>query len=556
MFDFLSKKIPYLYNDMSIEFINWLEIYTSNNYLLTDSGSYLFKGSFLHIIDFFLKNILTHLFYPLATYNLLVILNIFIIIIVTSVLLSRINRNITLSLLFSLTLIFQPYFMYRVISGTSDLLYIFVFPIVFFLLYKKSSPIVLAFFSIAVFFLNSYYGMFTILLVFFWGISATFLSGKFVANLKYYLSYLLLITTFVLLLFGNLVFNNTSLSKNYVKESVNGTPIVFRSINDYYNFSFRPWYFFIPPERSVYFGNFSDKALEFFANTGYYLADDYSAEEMAGSYMGWHLLFGGLVALFILIIKKFRKKEYVLFSEVYKNQKLIWQLIIVSVLILAISFPPSFVIKGIEIYTPSYLLYYIAPIFRVLTRWAIVLFLNLLIINFILFSSIYMNLKSHLAKWLLLGTFMLVNYFVFAIRLPVIDLNNPPSEIAFLDTLNEREVFAVYPSGDFYSIFWILKHKLVLANPVGAGTVTEDYDPVKFSENLVTQEGLNNFIYEDGKVLVLYKDRVSKNHFKEIGELNSSINGIDDLIDFFKNNFGNTVYSDNNAVIFEHSDKL
>ena len=127
---------------------------------------------------------------------------------------------------------------------------------------------------------------------------------------------------------GPLLYKNLPIFGSYTRSK--GTELleenshsVFRPIGDWYWFSFRPWYFFIPPKSSIFFGDLSKNIYDKIESTGYYLADDYMEEEMAGSYMGWHFLLGMAFVAVLLLLKKYKNKEFPVFKTVYENKELI-----------------------------------------------------------------------------------------------------------------------------------------------------------------------------------------------------------------------------------------
>ena len=456
------------------------------------------------------------------------------------------------SLLFSLS----TYMIYRVISLSFELCLVFLFTTVFISLVKGIKPFIVGTLVLFNFVLSNYYGFFSFVLVCFWYLF-DLISKKI--NFKEFLKNIVLFTIPILLgitvFFFPLLKSNLPFLGDYTKEQsqkpASERTTVYRPIEDWYNLSFRPWYFFIPPKSSVFFGEFSKNIHKKIESTNYYLADDYMEEEMAGSYMGWHFLIGiGTVAV-ILLLKKYKNIEYKTFQNVYKNKEIIIRSFFIIFCILLISGPPSFTISGVEIYTPTYLLYYIVPVFRTLVRWAVVIYLFVLIINSFLVQDLYNLMKTKFQKILFILSFLTLNFVIFAIKIPVININKPPQEIAFVkEKYPESVPYAVYPKGDYYSIFWIISHEDLLINPVNFINYETGFDSNEFSKNLITEEGIREFLDKDPKYLIYYPENISDDDLEKIAEINPSLKSRENIYEFFRSNFGDGVVV-GESVVFE-----
>uniref|UniRef100_A0A7C4TLA6 Uncharacterized protein n=1 Tax=candidate division WWE3 bacterium TaxID=2053526 RepID=A0A7C4TLA6_UNCKA len=252
----------------------------------------------------------------------------------------------------------------------------------------------------------------------------------------------------------------------------------------------------------------SSSIYEKISGTGYYLADDYNADEMAGTYMGWHWIVGLLVLLFgFRPLTTDQRKFFILLAG-----------------ILLITLPPSFTIGGVEIYTPSHLLYYVVPGFRSLVRWSAVIYLILLILNVYLFS------RFDIKNTLLLA---ILNTLMFAVYLPVMNINLAPGEITYLRNLeNKPSTILVYPDANFYSVFWVLSHKNALLNP----SVSSEYK-AGLTAKEVTLEALSGKSDYKFDYIVVYFERIGDDEAKTFLPL--------------INTFGPKVYEDSRAVIYK-----
>ena len=123
----------------------------------------------------------------------------------------------------------------------------------------------------------------------------------------------------------------------------------------------------------------SHKTTSRLESTNYYLADDYTEEEAAGSFMGWHFLLGGLFVAALLVFNK--TKLSLIFGGIQTNRLLLLNLYCLIALLFLFAMPPSFTVAGFTFYMPTYLIFYVFPVFRTLVRVAAPIFLLLLIIN-------------------------------------------------------------------------------------------------------------------------------------------------------------------------------
>ena len=462
----------------------------------------------------------------------------------------RKNIIFCLSLLFAVSI----YLLHRIFSLTVGLYFVLIFPLFVILLVNKKDILVMIF-SCLFLYISNYYWFFVMFIVLFWYVFDMLLGilkfSHFVKKIFLLFGTNLLL---VLVVTPNIFFSNLTINTNYKDMGVS-VPVndhtIYRPIEDWYNLSFRPWYFFIPPKSSIFFGEFSKNIHKKIQNTGHYLADDYMEEEMAGSYMGWHFLIGLGIVVTLLLIRKFKGKEFTTFKSVYENREIIYRSFFIIFCILLISGPPSFTIKGIKIYTPTYLLYYIVPVFRTLVRWAVVIYLFVLIINSFLVQDLYNLMKNKFQKILFIISFLSLNFVIFAIKIPVININKPPQEIAFVkEKYPESVPYAVYPKGDYYSIFWAISHKDLLINPVNVVNYETGFDSNEFSKKLITQEGIKEFLKHNPKYLIYYPENISDKDLEKINKINNDLRTKEDIRDFFKREVGTITYV-GNVIIFE-----
>ncbi len=496
-------------------------------------------------------------FIPIVSLNNIFIITTFLLsVFITSRLLVLLNVNKCLATIFSILYSLSIYYLFRIISFTPGLYPILLFPLLIYLIIKKKHLIFLPLYVFIFLLFSNYYGFFCFVLVCFWYLF-DLISKKI--NFREFVKKILLfsIPVFIgiLIFFFSLLKSNLTFSNEYTRENSEKNPtertVIYRPIEDWYNLSFCPWYFFIPPKSSVFFGEFSKNIHEKIKNTGYYLADDYMEEEMAGSYMGWHFLLGMAFVAVLLLLKKYKNKEFKTFKTVYENKEIILRSFFIIFCILLISGPPSFTIHGMEIYTPTYLLYHIVPVFRTLVRWAVVIYLFVLIINSFLVQDLYNLMKTKLQKTLFILTFITLNFVIFAIKIPVINIEKPPVEIAYVKEKYPQSVpYAVYPKGDYYSIFWIISHEDLLINPVNYVNYETGFDANEFSKKLITEEGIQEFLKQNPKYLIYYPEKISDGDLEKIPEINPVLRTRDDIYGFFEQKIGEGIKL-GESVVFE-----
>lgn len=512
---------------------------------------------FLDYLTIKVINILALYIPPVLLNNLLIIVCVSLVLISSYFLFLHLTKNKKgVSLIFSLIYSFSAYFISRVFSFTPALYWTFVFPLALLLLLKNKSPLILGLFTFISFLLSSYYGYFVFIFMAFWILIPD--GSNYFKKLQHVfffsVTFIMLIAVFFWKpLISNLPFiGNTNIDT--VKKDTElsgGFLVVYRPIQNWYGFSFRPWYFVIPPRSSLFFGNFSKQIYDRIAQTDYYLADDYSDDEMAGVFPGWHFIIGTGFVLTLLVLEKFRKKTYKAFSNIYLNKKIIFKSTIVFVLILLISGPPSFTVHGFVIFTPSYLLYFLVPGFRTLVRWVSVLYLLLLIINLYLVLDLYTLMKNVYQKVLLLTGILALNFVITAVKIPVLDVSNPPEEISFLrDISKDKFSYAVYPKGDYYSLFWILSHKKFLINAVGVSGYNNEFDAEKFSRDLLTDRGYAELTNYNASYLVYYPNKISGSNLENIHKTITYISSKSDIEHFFSVKYGEPVRFSNGSLIY------
>jgi len=309
------------------------------------------------------------------------------------------------------------------------------------------------------------------------------------------------------------------ISANYFSYEQVGRTVT-RTYEDFFSFSSRPWYFLLPPVKNPLLGSFSVNILENIKKTDYFLADDYFANEHQGNFFGFMFL---LVSSLVLLWS-------------YKNsvgtRKKITVYIICNLILFTLMFPPFFTIGGMQIYTPGYLLYKYFPMFRVSSRFSILLLLNLVAITAYAVNENYEKLKSKLRYLnLIIICLTVVTLIETFVPFDLVKKDNPPAVYLYLyDNTPENSIFAVYPNNSTLdAMYWIYIHKRLLMNP--KYYTSESMVSEEFTMNLNTEEGLTKLIELNGEYLIVFKNVLEED--KEFFENNSKIKLVNEFYDSY-----------------------
>jgi len=355
----------------------------------------------------------------------------------------------------------------------------------------KSVFLMSLFLSFAVF-VSNYIGFF-ILLYFcldsLWNLGASYLFNK-KFDLKY-LSFVLI----TLVISGVATF---TMKSSFVEgRELSNLPPPYRTLEDFFYFSTRPWYPFIPSPKNIIYGDFATNLLNNISSSGNFLADDYFVGEHGAAFFGY------------LLLLTFVSASFYLFYKGTKEQKIsLGKYWFISICLFFLMLPPYFTLSGITIYTPGYLVYLIFPMFRTLIRMSILILFNLLIVLGIFFSDLF---KKYPKKKIYITAFIffltVVTIFETFVPIKIRNMNTPLSVYSYLGNTHAGSNFIVYPySKTNESIFWLDAHKSYLLNPRMYNQ--KGFDSETFTMELNTIEGISkitsSFLSVD--YLVVFKD--------------------------------------------------
>lgn len=314
----------------------------------------------------------------------------------------------------------------------------------------------------------------------------------------------------ILALFPYIKANYIGKAIGYKQEAVSKKEsnfVVQRTLEEFQNFSGRPWYLFLPPIQNPIFGGITKNVLDWMKNDwGYFLADDYFNKESPAMFLGWANIVVFMRAVF-LSLKAIRKKNNQL--PIINNQRiinfqiLVWAL--TALLLFLFTLPPFFTLGGITVYTPGWILFKLFPMFRVTQRLGVLIFLCVLIVNGLYLSSIF---KRNIKFIVVIIFITFITMVEFYIPVTYADVSKVPAVYEYLASIKETQKFefeykgkkgnyegpviiAEYPGGRAEEIFWITRHQKGLINPRGYINSEYGFSSYDFTKYLATKEGLD-----------------------------------------------------------------
>lgn len=280
--------------------------------------------------------------------------------------------------------------------------------------------------------------------------------------------------------------NNNPISTEIVAKNTTDTR---RTLEEFFYFTLRPWYLFLPAPDNPFFGNLTNEAISFLQNDwGYWLTTNYFPREHVAGYLGWVNFVIGLFGIYYVYIK-FKKDKS---DKKYLNAIILG---ITAIFLIIITLPPYITISLQKIYTPSYILYLIFPMFRSLARIGIMV----LAIQLIFTGFGYLWIKEKLQitkltkyKYLLFVPFFVISFMEFYMPPVITDVSTPPQIFTYIknNTPNDSKI-AIYPGKESArTIFWVKEYQRQFVNPSYYIAPKFGFDANDFTNNLYTCQGL------------------------------------------------------------------
>jgi len=317
-----------------------------------------------------------------------------------------------------------------------------------------------------------------------------------------------------------------------------------RALEDFQNFSSRPWYFILPPLGNPWLGRtITGPVLKFLKEDwGYFLADDYFPKEHGADYLGIINLLLFITAAFFAVGRALQNLELKIgnFKQIYDESslRLVSTLCLTIFLLFLFTFPPFFTVGGHKVYTLGFVLYKLFPMFRVTARLGVVILLCVLIVNGTFLSRLFNHLRGVSVGRLIILACLLFTLLEFYVPISIFDTSKVPAVYEYLSKVGGETTFdfvgpngraghytgpdivAVYPSGRAEDVYWITIHKKGLINPRMYGDAQYGFSSEVFTKELPTRRGLDEAKSLGVSYVVFWKGR---------GDFNAAL-------DFFKSN--------------------
>lgn len=452
-------------------------------------------------IAIYLLSWLAKFFDPHSVYNLFVIISAALAFVCTYKLIGLFTKNKAIQTLVSLNYVFSPYFIYQ--SRAHPQLMQIWMPILFLYLYFKDGfaqeKINYKRFSLLGIFLcltiltSNYLGYFLLLFLGIYTLVA--LGYEYYKSKK--INYFRIINNLLMVCIASLfsfAWLYPFITVNYVNNDIAAQEYLSRPLEDFIYFSSRPWYYVLPSVDNPFFGTISQSAISALqTNWGHYLTSNYFKTEHAASYLG-------VINLIMIILGLFKVQKDS--RKIYLNI-----LLAVNLVLISLTFPPYIIVNSHTIYLPSFLLYKIFPMFRVLSRLSFLI--NLINLIFVSYGYSYLfELKKH-AKYVFVLIFALFLISFSEMYVPYNILKTSPNPKAYVEMyskIGSENKIAVYPKEAIRNFFyWTRVHQNYLINPVNFKN--KEFDANKLTSALNTCEGLQEASTIKTDYIVVYGDR-------------------------------------------------
>ena len=310
--------------------------------------------------------------------------------------------------------------------------------------------------------------------------------------------------------------------KARIEESAD-SKAVNRPFEDFVTFSSRPWYYLLPSVDNPFFGGLSQNALDRFSNGGNYLTQNYFKAEHSASYLGWTnliLLAVGLAGR--VLCRPTDGQESGTHPEDGKHPPTpqtaaesasppnLPALLITVIGLTILTMPPAITVNGGTIYTPSYILFKVFPMFRVLARMGVlILFLTLIFTGHGYLALIKLWITKKMSRRVVRSVLLILVLFSIAeffIPLKITHIGTPPKIYTYIGTTDSlKSPITVYPYNKTNeALFWMTTYSQPLINPRTYENKGTNFAASDFTKLLNTTNGLEKARYMGAKYLVYF----------------------------------------------------
>lgn len=493
-------------------FVNGLTGCTTYIGYPTGTCNHLGSQPLIYVSIFFLTKISN----PVFGYNLLIFGGMILNFIFAFKFFKKLFNSLTSSIL-TIVFLLSPYFYYHGRSHTDLIqfwLVIWFLDILFFSKTRYKSiylGVVLAI-TTAV---SNYLGYFTFLFTsLYLTFGFLFQRSKVLMIKKYYLDVIMATLVFILLSATYLTpyIRSSLLVSGSKEEKGNYVTVTQRPFEDFIIFSSRPWYYLMPSVDNPFLSGVSKEFLKRISSGGNYLTQNYFKVEHSDSFLGWvNICLGVVGGLFLLKTTKNRPNS--------DNESSVSFLVIFLCMVglVILSMPPYVSISGVGFYTPSFILFKVFPMFRVLARLGVlILFLTLIFTGYGYKVILNLGASGRTKRFLtyfatgFLVIFSLVEFFV-TIKIEKID--SSPQVYGYLSSIESGKFpIVVYPySKTTEAIFWMSIYKQPIINPRGYVNFSTGFTSEDFTKRLNTLDGLEKAKNMGAKYLIYFYDEDKRN---------------------------------------------
>lgn len=292
-----------------------------------------------------------------------------------------------------------------------------------------------------------------------------------------------------------------------------------RPFEDFVTFSSRPWYYLLPSMDNPFFGELSQKFLDRISSGENYLTQNYFKAEHSASYLGWVNIALALVGIASLRGRRPKQSEIALASPRDSGVSINYPALLLTIVgLITLTMPPATTINGVTLYTPSYLLFKIFPMFRVLARAGVlILFLTSIFTGYGYCALVNLLIDKKIKPWVMrsfLAILALLSIAEFFIPLKITHVGTPPKVYAYIKATDPlKSPIVVYPYNKTNeALFWMNVYQQPLINPRGYSNKDTGFVSEDFTNLLTTSQGLEKARIMGAKYLVyFYEDDQSKN---------------------------------------------
>ena len=263
-----------------------------------------------------------------------------------------------------------------------------------------------------------------------------------------------------------------------------------RPLEDFLYFSSRPWYYFLYHTNHPVFGNVTKGFVEYFSEElDIWIFKNHFPAEHNSSFIGITVIF----IIFLGFLKK-----------IIQRNPLVFKLFIISIFLFVLTLPPVLPLGFMNLYTPSYIMYEVFPMFRSIARLAIFIHINLFIIAAYVINELVIKSKRSKKILILAGLFVLFSFEYFGNYKSIGVLKLDETNKYLLEHNQSKYMTAAFPNS-FRNEFLLnmVYHESPLFNPSGFVRNEIGFNSSNFTENIDTCENLNYFKNFNGKFIII-----------------------------------------------------